>query len=164
VDEPEFDVFRVLEKLADPKLKIPFDENATFTCDPEALREFNERVWYHPRRRRVLVGVKRASSIIHAEGVRGWYSIIRAKGAHGGLPIAGDSFELAAYVLEVIRAYTQADHFLDHGKEISQRANRAQRRGIGGAHQSSRCRQHECVFDFEPRAAAAGGRRRETPV
>ena len=24
VDEPEFDVFRVLEKLADPKLKIPF--------------------------------------------------------------------------------------------------------------------------------------------
>jgi hypothetical protein len=45
VDEPEFDVFRVLEKLADPKFKIPFDENATFTCDPEALREFNERVW-----------------------------------------------------------------------------------------------------------------------
>ena len=61
---------------------------------------------YHPRRRRVLEGVKRAGNIIHAEGVRGWCSIIRAKSAAwwGGLPIAGDPFEFAAYVLEVLRA------------------------------------------------------------
>ena len=29
------------------------------------------------------MGVKRAGSIIHAEGVAGWCSIMRAKGAHG---------------------------------------------------------------------------------
>src|ERR1035438_7975882 len=31
VDESEFDVFRVLEELADPKVEIPFDEDAPFT-------------------------------------------------------------------------------------------------------------------------------------
>jgi len=50
----------------------------------------------------------------------------------------GDPFDLAAYLLEVIRADTQADHFLDHGEEISQRTNRAQRRGIAGPHQEAR--------------------------
>jgi len=45
VDEPEFDVFRVLEELADPKFEIPFDDGATFTGDPEALREFQAQVW-----------------------------------------------------------------------------------------------------------------------
>jgi hypothetical protein len=45
VDEAEFDVFRVLEELADPKFQIPFDEDATFTGDPEVLTEFNQRVW-----------------------------------------------------------------------------------------------------------------------
>src|ERR1017187_10010836 len=87
---------------------------------------------YHPRRRRVLVGVKRASSIIHAEGVRVGVPSARAKGARGGLPIAGDPFELAAYVLEVLRADAQAKHFFDHGREVGQRANNAQWRGGGG--------------------------------
>ena len=79
-------------------------------------------------------------TIIHAEGVflwdetskqyyprrrrAGWCSIIRANGAHG-LPILGDPFELAAYVLEVIRADTQANHFVDHREEIGQRTNLA---------------------------------------
>src|ERR1035437_2947918 len=46
VDESEFDVFRVLEEEeADRKFEIPFDEDATFTGDPEALIEYNERVW-----------------------------------------------------------------------------------------------------------------------
>lgn len=35
----------LLEELADPKFEIPFDEEATFTGDPDALKEFNERVW-----------------------------------------------------------------------------------------------------------------------
>src|ERR1022692_2347999 len=86
---------------------------------------------YHPRRRRVLVGVNRGSSIIHAEGVRGWCSSIRANGAHG-LPMVGDPLELAAYVLEVIRADAHFENLLDHRHEVSQRTNRAQRRGGGG--------------------------------
>jgi hypothetical protein len=45
VDESEFDVFRVLEELTGPKFEIPFDEDATFTGDPEALREFQVQVW-----------------------------------------------------------------------------------------------------------------------
>jgi len=45
VDESEFDVFRVLEELVAPKFDIPFDEDATLTGAPEALREFNHRVW-----------------------------------------------------------------------------------------------------------------------
>jgi hypothetical protein len=48
----------------------------------------------------------------------------RAKGACGLLS-AGDPFELAAYVLKILRADTDAEHFLNHGEEISQRANRA---------------------------------------
>ena len=55
-------------------------------------------------RRRVLVGVKRARSIIHAEGVRAGVPSSVPKGARGGLPVAGDPFEFAAYVLEVLRA------------------------------------------------------------
>jgi len=45
VDESEFDVFRVLEELTDPKVEIPFDEDAPFTGDPEALTEFQVQVW-----------------------------------------------------------------------------------------------------------------------
>ena len=74
---------------------------------------------YHPRRRRVLVGVKRAGSIIHAEGVQVGVPSSAPK-AHGGLLIVGDPFEFAAYVLEVFRADAQAEHFLDHGKEVRQ--------------------------------------------
>jgi hypothetical protein len=47
--------------------------------------------------------VKRASSIIHAEGARVGVPSSAPK-ARAGLPIAGDPFELAAYVLEVLRA------------------------------------------------------------
>jgi len=72
----------------------------------------------------LLLGVKRASSIIHAEGVRGWCSVIRAGGAQG-LPIVGDPFELAAYVLKILRADAHAEHFLNHWEEIRQRTNRA---------------------------------------
>jgi hypothetical protein len=45
--------------------------------------------------------------------VRGWCSCIRANGAHG-LPKVGDPLELAAYVLEVIRADAHFENFLDH--------------------------------------------------
>src|SRR2546427_4895796 len=40
------------------------------TQSENGTRNGNEIKGYHPRRRRVLVGVKRAGSIIHAEGVR----------------------------------------------------------------------------------------------
>src|SRR5437867_11683226 len=79
------------------------------SCGSETSRQ------YDPRRRRA-----------------GWCSIIRAKGVRGRLPIVGDPFELAAHVLEVFRADMHAEHFLDHGEEISKRTIRAQRRGIGG--------------------------------
>ncbi len=66
-----------------------------------------------------LSGVKRAGSIIHAEGVRVGVPSSAAK-AHGGLLIVGDPFEFAAYVLEVFRADAQGEHFLNHGKEVRQ--------------------------------------------
>jgi hypothetical protein len=43
----------------------------------------------------------------------------------GGLPITGDPFELAAYVLKILQADVHAEHLLNHGEEISQRTNRA---------------------------------------
>jgi len=58
--------------------------------------------------------VKRASSIIHAEGVRVGVPSSAPKAGVVGLPIAGDPFEFAAYVLVVLRADAQAKHFLDH--------------------------------------------------
>jgi hypothetical protein len=45
VDEAEFDVFRVLEELTDPKFEIPFNVRARFRGDQASLIEFNERVW-----------------------------------------------------------------------------------------------------------------------
>jgi len=54
------------------------------------------------------------------------------------LPFAGDPFELAAYVLKILWADAHAEHFLNHGKEIGQRANRNQRWGIRGTHQATR--------------------------
>ena len=45
-DETEFDVFRVLEEEeTGPKFEIPSDEDATFTGEPGALIEYNERGW-----------------------------------------------------------------------------------------------------------------------
>jgi len=80
-------------------------------------------------------------AIIHAKGVFLWerneqtvLSTPKACGLvfyhprqrrAGGLPIAGDPFELTAYVLKILRADTHAEHFLNHGEEISQRTNRA---------------------------------------
>ena len=65
-----------------------------------------------------FVGVNRSSSIIHAEGRAGWCSIIRTTGPAEALPSLGDPFEVAAYVLEVLRIGAQNKHFLDHRKEI----------------------------------------------
>ena len=45
----------------------------------------------------------------------------------------GDPFELVTEI--------DAEHFLDHRKDISQRSNRAQRWGIRGTHQAARRRQ-----------------------
>ena len=64
------------------------------------------------------------------------------------LPIADDPFEHAAYVLEVLPTDAHVEHFLDQRQEICQRANRAQRRGIGGTHQAARSRQHAFSITF----------------
>src|SRR5580658_702077 len=92
---------------------------------------------YHPRPQACGVGI--ASSAPEARTVRA------AK--FGGLPYWREAFELVTEILEVFRADAQAEHLLDHGKEISQRTNRAQRRSICGPHQAARRRQQECVFD-----------------
>jgi len=49
------------------------------------------------------------------------------RGAHGAgcLPGWRSALELVAEILEVVLADTQFPHFLDHGKEIGQRANGA---------------------------------------
>jgi hypothetical protein len=44
-DEPRFDVFRVLEELANSECEIPFNLRAKFRGEPAVLTEFNERVW-----------------------------------------------------------------------------------------------------------------------
>src|SRR6266508_3525127 len=91
----------------------------------------------HPRRRRVLVGSETNKQYYPRRRRAGWCSIICANGALG-LLIVDDLFELAAYVLEVIRADAHLENFLDHRHEVSQGANRAQRWGIGGTHQAAR--------------------------
>jgi hypothetical protein len=63
------------------------------------------------------------------------------------LPLWRDAVEFAAEILEVIRVAAQADHFLDHRKEVSQRTNRAQGRRIGGPDSAARHRQQQGVFD-----------------
>jgi len=67
-------------------------------------------------------------------------------------------------VLEVLRTDAQGKNFLDYGKEISQRTNRAQRGCLGGPHQAARGRQHECVFDHAHGDAALVELRGQHPV
>jgi len=93
------------------EIRGPLSTPKACSCGSETSEQ------YHPRRRRA-----------------GWCSIIRANGARGALPFAGDPFELAAYVLKILWADAHVEHFLDHRQEIRQRANRAQRRGIRGTH------------------------------
>jgi hypothetical protein len=69
-------------------------------------------------------GTGDVGDIIHAVGVRVGFHHPRQRRA-GGLPIVGDPFELAAYVLKILRADAHAKHFLNRGEEISQRTNRA---------------------------------------
>jgi len=45
VDEPEFDVFRVLKELAEPKFEIPLRKNAKFVGNPEDLFQHNAYTW-----------------------------------------------------------------------------------------------------------------------
>ena len=85
-----------------------------------------------------LVVVREPSSIIHAAGVRGWVASSAPK-AHRevgakDLRRGRDPFELAANVLEIVRADSHAEHLLDDGEEIGQRTNRAQWWGIRGTH------------------------------
>src|SRR5258708_26962190 len=86
-----------------------------------------------------MEGVERASSIIHAAGVRFGFHHRRQRRARelvangwAALPRLGGPFELATEVLEIIRADAQAEHFLDHWQEVSQRTDRAQWCCIGG--------------------------------
>src|SRR6266700_7179892 len=95
-----------------------------------------------------LGGSGGGGGFIHAEGVWvGFHHPCRRPHRRAGLPCWRDPFEFVAEILEVLWADAQAEHFFDHGKEISQRTNREQRWGIGGPHQAARRRQDECVFD-----------------
>src|SRR5215813_14277056 len=97
---------------------------------------------YHPRRRRAgcfsSIPRQRARSVWDRESLRFRYS-------------AG---ELVAEVLKVIRADPQLQHFLNHGQEISQRANRAQEWRIGWPKQTTRGGQHQGIFDHLHRQTA----------
>jgi hypothetical protein len=45
VDEPNFDVFRVVRTLSDPKFEIPFDVGTTFRGRVEDLQEYGHEMW-----------------------------------------------------------------------------------------------------------------------
>ena len=75
--------------------------------------------------------------IIHAEGVRGDFlssapkarrAALGCVGAAGGLPCCGEAFDLLAQMLEIARTDAEAEHFLDHGDEVCQGADRAEAR------------------------------------
>jgi len=88
-----------------------------------------------------LGGSGGAGGFIHAEGVRvGFHHPCPRPHRRAGLPCWRDAFELVAEILEVIRADAQAEHFLDHRKQISQRTNHSPWRGIGSSHQAARRR------------------------
>ena len=76
---------------------------------------------------------ERASNIIHAVGVRFGFPSSAPKArigllvARAGLRLWDIACELVAEILEVVRADTQVEHFLYHGKEIGQRTDRTQR-------------------------------------
>src|SRR5579862_5699628 len=76
----------------------------------------------------------------------GWVFHHPRRGATG-LPRWRDALELVAEILEVVRVDAQSLHLLDDRQEIGQRANGAQRLGIGGPDQPARRCQDECVFD-----------------
>ena len=44
-DEENFDVFRPVRELHDPKFEIPFDDNTKFGGRKEDLREYNIEMW-----------------------------------------------------------------------------------------------------------------------
>jgi hypothetical protein len=107
-----------------------------------------------------------ASDIIHAEGVLGWFFIIRAGGAHAsagsvlialgsvGLRSLVGAFDLLTQIAEIVWINPQAEDFADHGKEVRQGANRAQWYSVSGTDQSPRRGQDEGVFDGDQRHTA----------
>ena len=70
--------------------------------------------------------------IIHAEGVRVWFHIIRAAGAQdwrwrrsdrevwSSLSGLDGPFDLMTEITEVVWIDAQAEHFIDHGKKVRQ--------------------------------------------
>ena len=102
-----------------------------------------------------------ASDIIHAEGVLGWFFIIRAGGAHASAGSDGivigwvslrslvGAFDLLTQIAEIVWINPQAEDFADHGKEVRQGANRAQWCSVSGTDQSAcRC-QDQGIFGSE---------------
>src|SRR5208337_1336403 len=86
---------------------------------------------YHPRRRRA-----------------GWFFIIpRVWPESTGLGSFEEALDLVAEILEVIRADAEFEDFLDHGREVGQGANGAERRSLGGTDEAARRGQHQGVFD-----------------
>ena len=47
--EPWWDVFDVVKELPNPKVEIPFDENAKFQGNLDDLSEFNVEMWHRPK-------------------------------------------------------------------------------------------------------------------
>jgi len=72
----------------------------------------------------------------------------------GRLPHQSGTLEFLAEVLRVFLADLQLQYFLDHWREVCQRADRSQRRGAGGPYESPCRSQHEGVLNrFQGHAA-----------
>ena len=105
--------------------------------------------------------------IIHAEGGSVGFHIIRAGGAQkcGGSDLTWEEsgrgltgldgpLDLLAEIAEVVWINGQSEDFIDHGEEVRQRANRAQRRGVSGTNQPPCGRQDQGIFDSRQRHTA----------
>jgi hypothetical protein len=96
--------------------------------------------------------------IIHAEGVQFGFTLsaASAQGSGGrdlipkswvGLRGLDDPFDLVTQMAEVVWINAQAEYFIDRGKEVRKRADRTQRRRVGGTDQPPCRRQDQCIFD-----------------
>lgn len=86
---------------------------------------------YYPRRRRAG-----CISIIRAEALRGGQNWTR-------LAVGASALKFVPEVAEVIRADAEVHHFVDDRQEVSQRADRAQRRSVRWADEPACGREHK---------------------
>ena len=97
---------------------------------------------YHPRRRR-------AGLVSHYPRRRraGFGGDLDRDGAGRSLPCLGGAFDLATQIAEVVWINAQREDFIDHGKEVRERADCAQSRSVSGTNQPPCRRQDQGIFN-----------------